>query len=142
MAHAIHAVVMSPADARSLVAAHTELRAYALPQGFAIVPLDDEIVDTIASRARIAAAELIGMLSQGRTLAEIETEYFGGRGEQRASMWRDGAALFSTGWRDGDAINEALRLLGVRSGASDEFDALELVRFRRYGDFDKATPLQ
>ena len=141
MARAIHALMMSPAHARSLIAAHTELRAYALPQGFAIVPLDDEIVDAIASRARIAPTELMGLLSQGRTLAEIETEYFGGSGEQRASMWSDGAALFSTGWRDGDAINEALRLIGVRAGASDEFDALELVRFRRYDDFEKATPL-
>lgn len=132
---------MSPADARSLVAAHAELRAYALPQGFAIVPLDDEIVDAIASRARIAPTELTGLLSRGRTLAEIETEYFGGIGEQRASTWRDGAALFSTEWRDGHAINEALRLVGVRAGASDEFDALELVRFRRYDDFDRATPL-
>ncbi|HEX8950488.1 MAG TPA: hypothetical protein VF945_01520 [Polyangia bacterium] len=105
------------------------------------MPLDDELIDDIADRSGTAVDELARVLSAGRTIAELETEYFGGSGEQRAAVWRNGEAIFSTEWREHDAINEALRQLGVRSGLSDEFDALELVRFRRFEDFERATPL-
>ena len=133
---------MSPVDARGLVATHAELRAFALPQGWAIVPLDAEVLDAIAGRIGKAAAEIVPSLSAGRIVAEIETDYFGGSGQQRAAVWRDGAASFGpTGWHDGGAINDALRVLGVRRGLGDEFDALELVRFRRFDDFAHATPL-
>jgi hypothetical protein len=135
VAHAIHALVMTPADARSLIAERSELRAFALPQGWAIVPLNAELIDMLAERGAKTVEDLVRSLSRRRT-------HFGGSGEQRAAVWRDGEAILGpTDWRGSDAINEALRLLGVRAGVSDEFDALELVRFRRYDAFANAPPL-
>jgi hypothetical protein len=139
MGHAIHALVMSPVDARALVAQHAELRAFALPQGFAIVPLNHQLIDALAERSN--DDDVVRALSSERTFAEVETDYFGGTGKQRAAVWRNCEAIFSTSWRKSDAINEALRMLGVRRTASDEFDALELVRFRRYDAFERANPL-
>jgi len=140
--HAIHALVMTSADARTLVGEHAEMRAFALPQGWAIVPVEAERIDALAERLAVAADEVLGVLSKERPFAEIQTDYFGGRGGQRALVWRDGQAIVGSGeWCEGHPINEALRTLGVRAMGSDEFDALELVRFRDHDDFASATPL-
>lgn len=141
MGHAIHALVLPRDEARSLIAQHPEFRAFALPQNFAIVPLNAELVDALVDRMRVAIDEVMRILSSARTFAQIETDYFGGTGEQRAAFWRDGQATFSTEWREGDAINEALRMLGVETTGSDEFDALGLVRFRGFDAFGHAEPL-
>ncbi|GIH99959.1 hypothetical protein [Planobispora takensis] len=70
--------------------------------------------------------------------AIIQTEYFGGVGDQWAAAFAGERRLTT----DEASINEALAALGVRaSGAADEFDVIGLGTFRsnpdhldRYGD--------
>lgn len=78
-------------------------------------------------------------------LAYIETDYFGGSGEQSAVAWAGGQIVFGPArtvdrFENGKyvptpllegAINRAVRHLGVERGdARDEFDALSLGRHR------------
>ena len=62
--------------------------------------------------------------------AYVEAEFFGGAGHQSAVGFRDGAvALPPVAARD--AINQALRFLGVQpAGKQDEFDTVGLFRHR------------
>jgi hypothetical protein len=78
-------------------------------------------------------------------IAYVETEYFGGDGEQAAAVWEAGQITFgplrtrtpedTSPLLDG-AINQALRMLGVvRVEAIDEFAALGLGRYRNNEDW-------
>lgn len=58
--------------------------------------------------------------------ALIQTDYFGGFGEQYASFFENGQKLLNE-----VSINEALKKLGVeRKGNQDEFDSLNLGEYR------------
>jgi hypothetical protein len=69
--------------------------------------------------------------------ALIETDYFGGSGNQVAAVYRKGQdlPLIASERVQGGAINKALRAIGVhaRTGA-DEFDTLGLGSFRDFED--------
>jgi hypothetical protein len=63
-------------------------------------------------------------------VAYIEAEFFGGSGGQSAAVWSRGSETMPP-IHSRDAINQALRFLGVQIGnAQDEFDALGLGRHR------------
>jgi hypothetical protein len=68
---------------------------------------------------------------------EIDTDYFGGCGEQYAT-------LFSGGYKkelEGDwCIDEGLKILGVIKDETDEFDAINLGHYRDYQDIEKELP--
>ena len=70
--------------------------------------------------------------------AVIETDYFGGRGDQAAGVYRDDWEVMAPAVGAVGPINEALRHLGVRASPGlDEFDTVGLGRFRDfYGLFD------
>lgn len=63
-------------------------------------------------------------------VAFIETDYFGGFGEQNARMKKGREVLLPRG-----EINEALRLFGVKRGESDEFDEVGFGRWRSNDDW-------
>ncbi len=63
--------------------------------------------------------------------AYIETEYFGGVGEQIAIAWHNGKCIFEASTVD-NAVNQALKVLGVvlPHPYTDEFFTLGLGRYR------------
>jgi hypothetical protein len=70
--------------------------------------------------------------------AVIETEYFGGTGDQAAAVYQGDRVVLAPMVGVSGPINEALRCLGIRPSADkDEFDTVGLDRFRR---FDKMFP--
>lgn len=93
--------------------------------------------------------ELKNLSFKGRC-AYIETEYFGGPGEQRSETWENGVRiegpLFSYDGTDSskmpegatlveDSINQTLRTIGIYAHEGlDEFDSVRLGEFRGYRD--------
>jgi hypothetical protein len=80
--------------------------------------------------------------SNSSPIAYIETDYFGGKGEQCAISWSQGTILCGP-FRSNEktpfnqrAINRVLQSLGVFRGSScDEFAALGLDRYRENEDW-------
>lgn len=69
-------------------------------------------------------------------VAFIETDYFGGAGEQRARVKKGREIILRRG-----EINEALRLLGVTGDANkDEFDKVGLGQWRNNEDWVEFGP--
>ena len=67
--------------------------------------------------------------------AVIETDYFGGRGDQAAAVYRGDREVMAPAVGAVGPINEALRHLGVRASVgNDEFDTVGLGRFRDFDD--------
>lgn len=78
--------------------------------------------------------------SQRGDVAYIETDYFGGPGDQGAVLYRAGSALYGPERADIGPISEVLKLMGVQKGDSDfdEFDTAGLGRYRENADWIKA----
>jgi hypothetical protein len=79
--------------------------------------------------------------SKGKEIGEISTDYFGGAGSQAATLWKDGKKFFSRSdedsWSDPGPINELLKSMGVvNSPGMDEFDTINLGRYRSNRDFE------
>ena len=85
-----------------------------------------------ASNWRKAELAFLARLSAGGAAAFIDTNYFGGDGNQGAIAARDGSIVFGPRTAPSGVVNQALRLLGVtcQKDDFDEFDALGLGRFR------------
>lgn len=107
----------------------TERLGLSFEQGQSKVLLDSPITHHIAA---IAAEE---------DYALIETDYFGGAGDQVAAVYDKGEEppRFASERSRVGAINEALRAIGVTARKrSDEFETLGLDRYRDFEDvFEK-----
>lgn len=69
----------------------------------------------------------------------IETDYFGGFGEQHATVYKDGKVLPNNEWNPKhnkyNPINLALKFMGLESDPDkDEFDTINLGNYRDHGD--------
>ena len=122
-----------------------------------LIPLTEELFDAInkGSTANYQAEERpftylstqiarwLQWLSVGTTIAYVEADYFGGTGTQCAVAWKDGIEVLPP-IKVKDAINQALRLLGVRAASGkDEFDTVGLGRHRTMeGWVDEGTARQ
>jgi hypothetical protein len=126
-------------------------RIVSLPQ-ISLIPLTDEVLAAVRNDVETWARRE----SQRDPVAYIVAEYFGGVGNQFSIVWSGGEIVLGP-LRQPDAINQALRLLGiVASDGMDEFDAVgegivtrmngykmaepptilsELLREARYADF-------
>ena len=144
MGHMIRAVIGKENVIRSI----TERRAYAdmisLPQSYALIFLNDSLFDDITETVDLKYTcnyphlhfltdPVICFLkehSAGAQLIYIETDYFGGYGTQAGAFFENGEMKF--GPTDGNGtVNHLLKLLGVkRHFLKDEFDTLELYRYR------------
>lgn len=84
-------------------------------------------------------SESISDLSKGRMVAFIDTDYFGGYGNQAAEVWFDGKEILNLNdFFDIKLkpINSALSLLGVKpEEGKDNFDTVGLGNFRTNSDF-------
>jgi len=83
-----------------------------------------------AARKRVSADTMLGY---------IETDYFAGPGEQRGAAWLGDDVLVSPQQAD-SIVNTVLRTLGVvRAPGKDEWDTIDLVRYRSTDDIVTAA---
>jgi hypothetical protein len=168
MSHRVELFIARKAILENMACTLNQAHLILLPQGFALIPNINELFDEITnhrqskmneefeifdkiSGALISHAE---NLSHKGPIAYIETNYFGGIGTQSAVVWSETRIIYGpcqseTKWVNGQhvtkpagetAINRALRLMGVQQeNAFDEFDAIELGKFRNNEDWLKQT---
>ena len=146
-------------DIQAIVSAQPVLEAHSadfssavvapLAFGFALIPITDELLDEVGASGASgqfvkftpAIADWLRVISASAPAAYIEAEFFGGMGGQGATVWARGEQLLAP-THDTEAINIALRLLGISHGTShDEFEAVGLPRHRHTDDWlDDAIP--
>ncbi|MEM8695864.1 MAG: hypothetical protein AAGE05_07550 [Pseudomonadota bacterium] len=142
MGHSISGVIAPKDTLAGLSGTFGTLRYAELEQGFAFLPLDDsdlggiidfDLADSIGRFGYLTPA-LLALLEKASTtggLAYVETEYFGGMGNQGAAAFLDGSVALEPEVGIG-SINKALAVLGAKmtSGSFDLFDAIGLDRYR------------
>lgn len=130
-------------------------RIVTLGQGLRMIPLTDDLFDEIQAslpgggeppqrfeKFSPAVARWACGLSTRGLAAYVEAEYFGGTGGQFAIVWRHGETVLGPIHSD-DAINRALRVLGVEAGGErDEFAAIGLGFQRSTDDWLREGPPQ
>jgi hypothetical protein len=118
-------------------------RVVPLEQSVDMIPVTDELHQEIGSGDELPRFEKlspkvqawVGRISVAGPVAYVEAEFFGGLGGQAAVAWSEGSQSLGP-IHAKDAINQALRFLGVRpDGAHDEFDAVGLGRYRNTADW-------
>ena len=148
MGHHISAIVCKPsADIERIL----EFDLRIIPTGvFVIIPMNASHSDDWTDRLELGFsdgrskvildgpfAHHVATIAAEGEYALIETDYFGGTGDQVAAVYRKGLdlPLIASERVPVGAINEALRAIGVhaRNGA-DEFDTLGLGRYRDFED--------
>jgi hypothetical protein len=152
VAHVIQTLIVREPDARAICDAIPGARRTQAGMGYWLVPLTspfDEVAPILrqldleeASPGEVASALQGLVASLGNVVREAAivvavTEYFGGEGSQASAVIQQGK-LVDGPFMGHDAINRALRLVGVERGDfADEFSALELHRWRRNDDVAK-----
>lgn len=78
--------------------------------------------------------------AKGKMIAHIETDYFGGFGEQVGKLYDNGKKIYhksDVSDISEQPINHVLKKLGViRKSGMDEFDTIGLGKFRKNKDFN------
>lgn len=147
MGHAISAVVVAGSVNLDRARAFDTKMVPCLA-GFTLIALDADYMDVWADKLNIhgdvadrplantrAVHHMIREIAGAATFAVIETDYFGGVGQQSAAVYRGEEELMAPETADYGVINSALRLLGVpRRSAYDEFESLGLGNYRDWGD--------
>ena len=151
MGHHIQGIVLSRATAEHLRAELPDVLLAPLRQGFVLVPLTNRLFDLVRDRhpeLEGSADEVLWKLSSSMEhvlrnlsrkdpVAYIETDYFGGAGDQAATAWADGRVMVSPRRDRRGPINDALRAIGVRLvGGGDEFDSVGLIQYRQMDDWE------
>jgi hypothetical protein len=143
MGHHLQAVVGKARAVAQLARNWVHARLVLLPQGFALIPntsaLRAEMFEQFAEKeapfpheelSLLSAALAIRDASAGARLGYIETDYFGGMGDQSAIGWESGAVACRSP-HPGPPINTVLAWMGaIADTGSDEFDALHLGNYR------------
>ena len=122
----------------------SDSRVIALEQGIRTIPVTKALYDGLAKQyaedgtedwtgfvlSPASLATALSRLSERGTVAYVEADFFGGRGDQRCVVWRGGD--IKLGPLDIEsAINKALSRLGVkRQLFRDEFETIGLNRHR------------
>jgi len=113
----------------------------ALPQGMAMVPLTDDLLEEIGGddlglmKLTSAVEQWAQQISSLAPVAYIEADFHGGTGGQGTVVWSDGVRVLGPIYSE-HPINQALRFLGVQIGnAHDEFDAVGLGQHRDTHDW-------
>jgi len=151
MAHCLQAIVARSDVVDKLRARYPQLPQVAARQGFVILPVDADFIDSVTG-ARPAQStdefmlltaafdELLRRLSSLGPIAYIETDYFGGVGGQGAAVYSGGETAMEPEWRRSGPIDRALRLIGVkRLLLGDRFRALGLEAYRSNDDLIEAV---
>lgn len=121
-------------------------RAIPLKQGMAMIPVDGAFYEAKCGDAPPSVIDTFEFLtpafldwlrtaSRGHTLVYVETDYFGGVGNQGAVVMHDGACVHGPAFGEDKHINEALGFLGI--GTSDDMDAFDLVGLGQHRTTDE-----
>jgi hypothetical protein len=150
MGHAIQGLLVPPAVAAKAVSVQGALPVALDAGGLAFVPMTDALFEQLATLFAAAAGQAhtefwklspsgalwIAQLSAAGRVAYVETEYFGGDGDQAAAVWENARTILGPRQGDIGPINDALRLLGVsRTHTQDEFAVAGLDRYRATEDW-------
>jgi hypothetical protein len=157
MGHAVRVFAGPLVALRAFEQVSQHARIYALKPDATIfvVPYDEDLEDDVQQfqgtgdwletgpRLSTGAMAFAARASQSAGIGYLETEYFGGVGEQSAVLWQNGALALGPLSMSADSgvvgrrprslwpVNAVLRGLGVRAGDhDDEFDALGLGSYR------------
>lgn len=152
MGHSVQLVVGRDNAIGHFLARWPGTRAVDLQGGWRAIPVDDALRQAIADRFPDAilpealdyappgiALALTEATKLSGGLAYVETDYFGGTGEQSAMACMDGREVFAPARSRGAGgpINGALRAIGAtRSEADDEFDMIGLGFRRSMSDYE------
>jgi hypothetical protein len=143
VAYFLEALVFRAAELEGAELPGSVARIVSLSPQISLIPLTDELLEAArvrgdnSSRVEGAVSPLPIKLeswarreSQHGCVSYIAAEYFGGSGGQFAIVWSGGEIVLGP-LREPDAINQALRLLGVTAiDGQDEFDTIGLGRHR------------
>lgn len=154
MGHSIHGFIGKSFELKDIIPPKTSANIVNLSQGFQLLFLSDQLYDMISAQNELSEdifpfeylnrsmVEHIKQMAPG-TFIYIETEYFGGKGEQFAALFSNGMLKrtfvnqpfnFALNYLDtmlNLPINSALREIGVsRDSGLDEFDSLGLGNYR------------
>ena len=150
MGHAIQALLIRETAAYLVADALPHTRAISVGQGIRLVPITDATFDALRERfpdlqdpPETEFWKLSGpvsfvaqQLSHHGPVAYVETEYFGGTGEQAATVWDSGKVRMSPTKAPSGPINSALRIMGARASLMhDEFEVVGLGRNRSNDDW-------
>lgn len=150
MAHSLRALVARPGVLRPALERLPGAVLAPLEHGLALLPLTREVLDAMPESGAetpnphdevlyylsAALARLGAELSARGPVAYVETDYFGGSGDQGAIVWDGGVVVEGPARARGGPINDALRRLGVETKFwEDAFSAVGLERHRRTDDW-------
>ena len=129
MAHSIRAIIVGPATLAGMRGALPGVLPAPLRQGFVAFPIEADFVDALVAPGPATCDDDAGFqlltgpfrdflrqLSRLGPLAYVETDYFGGVGEQGAGVFADGTTLMEPEWGRRGLIERALKRIGVRRG--------------------------
>jgi len=141
MSHNIEALIAKESHLREVGKAYENTYVVSLPQGFGLMPITDELDEEL--RHDESSIEVLAFAIALLTpTALVRTEYFGGGGDQYATVYDKGRRM-KMKCRYSGQINKALKeYLGVVADVvSDEFDTLGLGEHRSNEDWEGvATP--
>lgn len=127
MAYELEAILGSRATIGAVSADLEHAAVVTLGHGLAMIPLTDRVLEGLGSPEPPAAIlRWARAASRHGLLAYCSAAYFGGIGEQEATVFQDGVEL-----ERGVSVNRALQLLGiVCDPGEDEWDTVGLGRCR------------
>lgn len=145
MGHMFRAIIVKDNIIQSITEHWIYAEMIKLPQDYALIFLNDYLFDDIEELYDLkntrdyphlnyltdSVIEFLKDNSRGTPLIYMETDYFGGYGTQVGVFFENGEMKCEPMNGDG-TVNHLLRLLGVRKHLlKDEFDTLELYKYRR-----------
>lgn len=146
MGHNVQAFIGPKISVGEIYHRFVESKIIELPQGLFLLPVTDELYDAIPFQEISQVqkgfkfldkkiVDLMIEISQYDCVGYFETNYFGGAGDQGAIFAKAGKIAHGPQCGD-DSINALLKHLGVSvNGTHDEFEAIELGKFRRNEDW-------
>jgi len=124
MSHCIQAFVI---DKKIIDADFLNEIPYVEENGYCIIPITEKLIKRTGNTIQDEYREHIEkyLAYKYKTFAYVETDYFGGCGDQSAKAWLDGRRIPS------DSIDQALKIIGVICAPDlDEFDTINLGKYR------------
>lgn len=146
MGYYLSAFIVKTNDLTCFLTSFSNARKIDLDQGISLIPLTEELFDemnnfsvneSILDFVYLTTQIETGILAllNGRTIAYVEADYFGGQGRQSGVLWKNGKRD-ATFIYDPKAINKSLVVIGVvADSGKDEFDTLNLGRHRYTSDW-------
>ncbi len=142
--HSIRAIISSSNVIQRIADNWIHAELIVLQQGFSMILVIDDLFDDITELVNnkkvlnfeeyfyyfnSSINEFLESESKSCKIAYIETDYFGGNGTQSAMLYEKGKVVIEP---RKNAINHVLKELGVvRSKSKDEFESVELEKYRR-----------